>query len=150
MVPKLRLLPFLGLALLPSLLAAAELGPAYREVSVETSKTSIYVGSVTLRMPPFVRRGDEYHSTYVAKVRPYFFSSENGSLSIRFTDDELRRLAAGETIEFTGHAQNEDGEPRAITGRAVPADAHSGKLKVRVRVTSKIELIFNTTYRFTG
>ncbi|HEY0945508.1 MAG TPA: hypothetical protein VGD81_09580 [Opitutaceae bacterium] len=130
--------------------ATTVLAPVFGEATVETAKTSIYVGSVTLAMPPFQRGGATYASTYSARVFPYFFYNESGRIAIDIPDADLRRLAAGETIHFTGRAENNDGEPRRVEGRAVPADAHSGRIKVRVWVTSKIELIFNTTYRFTG
>jgi hypothetical protein len=45
---------------------------------------------------------------------------------------------------------NQAGEERSVTGRAAPTDAASGRIKVRVRVSPRIELVFNTTYRFTG
>lgn len=136
-----------GLALAAA--AGAARAP-YDTVTVEPTRTSIYVGSVRLRMPPFTRKGDAYESTYVAKVRPYFFASESGTIRIEFEDEALRRLAAGETVEFTGEGRNEDGDLRPVTGRAVPTDARSGRIKVRVRVSPRIELIFNTTYRFAG
>lgn len=130
--------------------AVAALAPAFGEATVETAKTSIYVGNVTLAMPPFQRGGATYASTYTARVFPYFFYNESGQIAIDIPDEDLRRLAAGETIHFTGRAENADRQPRRVEGRAVPVDAHSGKIKVRVWVSSKIELIFNTTYRFTG
>ena len=42
----------------------------------------------------------------------------------------------------------DDGAERRLEGTATPTDATSGKLKVRVFVSKRIELIFNTTYRF--
>ena len=42
------------------------------------------------------------------------------------------------------------GDHVIVVNAATPADAAGGKIKVRVFVTQKIELIFNTTYRFTG
>ena len=120
----------------------------YATVEIESVKTSIYVGSVTMTMPPLVRKDGAFSSTYNARVFPYFFSSEKGTLSINFSDDELRRLERGETVQFTGRAVNTDGEERRIEGRAVPDNATSGKIKVRVFVSKKIELIFNTKYRF--
>lgn len=139
-------------------LAAAWLGGAaraeeapltrYAFVEIETAKTSIYIGSVTMTMPRFTRKDGAFSSTYHARVFPYFFSSEKGQLSINVSDDELRRLERGETVQFTGRAENTDGEERRIEGRAVPTDAVTGKIKVRVFVSKKIELIFNTTYRF--
>ncbi len=122
----------------------------YQEATVDTARTSIYIGAVTLRMPPFAREGATYASTYSAKVFPFFFYNEAGSLSIHLTDEELRQLAAGQRVEFKGEAFNEQGEPRRVEGHADPADERSGKIKVRVWVSKNIELIFNTTYRFTG
>ncbi len=117
-------------------------------VVVERSRTSIYVGTVSLTMPPLARDGLSFRGTYVTKVFPYFFYNESGRLTIDLPENAFVRLAAGETVHFTGDAQNTQGEPRRIEGRAVPASAHEGKIKVRVFVTPKIELIFNTAYRF--
>jgi len=83
-------------------------------------------------------------------VFPYFFYNERGTLSIDFTDEQLTRLDRGERVDFQGQARSESGELRRIEGHATPTDATSGKIKVRVFVTEKIELIFNTTYRFTS
>lgn len=124
---------------------------AWRKVTIEPAWTSIYVGTVSLRLPDFTRNAaGEYESTYTARVLPWFFQNETGRLVIRASDDDLRRLGRGEVIEFTGRAVNHAGEERIVTGRASPADAVSGRIKVRVRVSASIELIFNTRYRFTG
>lgn len=127
-------------------LAAAPAPPA--AVEIAPTKTSIYIGSVTLTMPLFQRVGARYESSYAARVFPYFFYNERGSLVIDFSDDQLSRLAQGERVDFQGQAHNEAGELRRIEGHATPTDALSGKIKVRIFVTAKIELIFNTTYRF--
>ena len=153
--PLSAMIPRLAAAIL-ALVAASRLGgaapeAAWRKVSIEPTWTSIYVGTVSLRLPEFTRNATgEYESTYTARVLPWFFQNETGRLVIRASDDELRRLARGEAIEFTGHAVNHAGEERRVTGRATPADAVSGRIKVRVRVSPSIELIFNTTYRFSG
>jgi hypothetical protein len=120
----------------------------FHRIDIATTKTSIYIGSVTMTMPTFVRDGNAYRSTYHAKVFPYFFSSENGTISINATDEMLRRLERGEVVEFTGEGMSSDGAERRIEGRAIPSDAATGKIKVRVFVSKKIQLIFNTTYRF--
>ena len=122
--------------------------PDFARVEVAPAKTSIYIGTVSLTMPAFVREGGTYVSAYTAKVFPYFFYNEAGRLAIDFSDAQLARLAAGETVEFTGRALRTDGAVHRLEGRAAPADALSGKLKVRVFVSARIELIFNTTYRF--
>lgn len=120
----------------------------YERVVVAPTKTSIYIGSVSMTMPPFVRKGGHFEAAYIAKVFPYFFYNENGTLSVDVSDQMLRALARGEPIEFKGRAVRADGVERRVEGRATPADARSGKLKVRVFVSRRIELIFNTTYRF--
>lgn len=120
----------------------------YDTVTVEPTKTSIYVGHVNMTMTSFHRSGEVYTADYRAKVFPYFFSNEHGQLWITLTDDDLARLEKGERVEFKGRAQNSAKEERRIEGRATPIDAKQGKIKVRVFVTPKIELIFNTTYRF--
>ncbi len=101
-----------------------------------------------MTLPTFERHSGTYSSTYTAKVFPYFFYNERGSISIDIPDGDLLRLQHGELVEFKGRGVNSDGEERRIEGRAVPADATSGKIKVRVFVSRKIQLIFNTTYRF--
>lgn len=121
----------------------------YAAVAIAPGKTSIYIGSVTLTTPSLPHRGETYAGTYAAKVFPYFFYNEEGTLSIDVTDDMLRALARGETVDFTGTGLSSDGEPRRIEGKATPADATTGKIKVRIFVSKKIQLIFNTTYRFT-
>lgn len=139
---------WLGLALWP---LAVNAGP-FDKVAVEPSKTSIYVGSVSLSMDTFNREVTEYAADYRVKVFPYFFYNEQGRLWITFSDEQLQQLARGERVIFSGHAKNKDGEERRIEGHADPTgpNAKDGKIKVRVFVTKKIQLIFNTTYRFEG
>ena len=119
----------------------------YARVEVAPTKTSIYVGSVSMTMPPFVRANGVYETTYVAKVFPYFFYNQNGKLSIEFSDDQVRKLERGEPTEFKGRAVAEDGEQLRVEGKATPGDASGGKLKVRVFVSKRVELNFNTTSR---
>jgi hypothetical protein len=120
----------------------------YATVEIDRAKTSIYVGSVTMTMPPFARKDGVFHSTYTAKVFPYFFYNDKGKIEIEVSDEDLRKLERGETIQFTGRGLSDKGETYHVEGRAVPANSTSGKIKVKVQVSKKIELIFNTTYRF--
>lgn len=133
-------------------LTAGEENPldAYDRVTVAPTRTSIYIGRVSLEMPPFERANGHYASTYVAKVFPYFFYNESGRLSVDIPDAALRRLERGEVIEFQGRAVTTDGDERQITGRAIPDNASSGKIKVRVALPGGIQLIFNSTYTFGG
>jgi hypothetical protein len=120
----------------------------YDQVNVAPSKTSIYVGTVTMTLPKFTRKGGVYESAYTAKVFPFFFQNESGTLQVEMSDDQLRQLERGEPVEFKGRGVRTDGVERRIEGKATPADATSGKLKVRVFISKRTELIFNTTYRF--
>lgn len=144
-------------ALLPLLAAAALAGAgraatdylaAYERVTIAPTKTSIYIGTVAMTMPTFHRADGRYTAPYTAKVFPYFFYNEQGHLAIEMSDEQLRRLERGETVEFQGRARNESAEERRVEGRATPIDTTTGKLKVRVFVSRRVELIFNTTYRF--
>lgn len=134
----------------PIIASATPTHPRYRQVTVTPTKTSIYIGSVTLTMPPFTRTNGEYATTYTAKVFPYFFANEQGQLWIEFSDEQLGQLERGERVFLKGRARNAQGNERRVEGQATPDDIASGKVKVRVFVSRTIELIFNTTYRFTG
>ena len=101
-----------------------------------------------MTMRTFARSGGGYEAPYVAKVFPYFFYNENGRLRVEISDDALHKLARGEPIEFKGCAVRDDGAERRVEGKATPTDGATGKIKVRVFYSKRIELIFNTTYRF--
>ena len=122
----------------------------YAAVDAAPVTTSIYIGSVSLTSGRFLRHDGVYQARYVAKVFPFFFYNEKGELRVDVSDESLRQLAGGTTVEFTGSATRDDGRVRAVTGRAVPLDATSGTLKVRVIVSQRIVLVFNTTYRLAG
>ena len=141
------------LTLLSAGVSAAENGAPppkaeHSRVEVAPARTSIYVGTVSMAMPTFVRRDGGFESTYTAKVFPYFFYNEAGTLRVDLSDAQLEALARGETVEFTGRGVRSDGRERRVEGKATPTDATHGKLKVRVFVSKRVELIFNTTYRF--
>lgn len=116
-------------------------------ISVAPMKTSIYVGSVKLTMGAFDSQGGSLTSTYEARVTPWFFWNESGRITISLSDADFATLAKGQTVQFTGDATNHKNKPRTVTGRAQPADAKSGKIKVRV-MADGVELIFNGTYHF--
>jgi hypothetical protein len=120
----------------------------YERAEIAPAKTSIYIGSVTMTMPTFIRAAGTYEAAYKARVMPYYFSNEAGQIRIHFPDASLLKLEAGEAIEFTGLAVRNDGLERRVEGKATPSNQHSGRIKVRVFVSKNTELIFNTTYRF--
>ena len=116
-------------------------------VSVGPMKTSIYVGSVKLTTGAFDRQDSTLSTNYEAKVTPWFFWNESGRITISLSEADFATLAKGQTVEFKGDAKNHKNKPRTVTGRAQPADATSGKIKVRV-MADGVELIFNGTYHF--
>lgn len=122
----------------------------FDRVAVEPVTTSLFIGHVTLTAPVFVRDAGGYSADYRATVFPFFFLNEHGRLTVEAGAGDLQRLERGQAVEFHGRAENSDGETRRLEGRAVPEDATHGKLKVRIFVSRRIQLIFNTTYRFAG
>lgn len=122
--------------------------PRFDRVTVAPAKTSIYIGTVSLTMPAFIRKAGSFESSYQAKVFPYFFSNEDGRLRIEISDAQLKELAQGRRIQFQGRGVRDDGAERRIEGSALPSDAASGALTVRVFISKRIQLIFHTTYRF--
>jgi hypothetical protein len=146
MFRRLALFALCGFALIA---AGAEMPISrYDQVAVAPAKTSIYVGTVALTMPTLGRQNGVYEASYSARVFPFFFYNEQGRLAIEISDDLLRRLERGEPVEFKGRGVRDDGAERRVEGKATPSDAVSGKLKVRVFYSKRVELIFNTTYRF--
>src|SRR5882757_2117978 len=142
---RLRLCLLLVLGAVVPLRAQVPLLPSPR-VLVAPMETSIYIGSVTLTTTDFLQTDETFAATYEAKVRPWFFWSESGKITIKLPVTDLTRLALAQPIEFTGEAANHKGKPRTVTGRAQPADSTSGKIKVRI-MADGIELIFNSTYQ---
>jgi hypothetical protein len=121
----------------------------FSEVAIRPATAFIYIGTVTMTIPPFVRHNDVYSSTYTARVFPYFYS-ERGSISITVPDDALRLVASGQSVDFTGRAVNEDGEVRKVVGHASPTGRKAGSIQVRVFVTRRISITYDTTYDLLG
>jgi hypothetical protein len=117
---------------------------------IAPARTSIYIGNVTLSVTPMTRHGGAYLSTYTAKVFPYFFYDESGQFRIEVSDADLFRLASGQSIDFTGAALRSDGVERPVLGRATPSSLADGRVKVRVFVSRRLVLVFNTTYHLSG
>ena len=150
MMSRLRLCLLLMLVTVASLCAeTAPIITGWDRINVAPMKTYIYVGRVSLTTGVFVREDSTLATTYEASVFPWFFWSETGKITITLADADLANPAKGERAEFTGDATNHKNKPRKVTGYAQPADANSGKIKIRV-LADGVELIFNGTYRFGG
>ena len=121
-----------------------------RIVSVERSNAKdVPAMRITLAVEPMQLTESGYESTYSVTVVPFFFFNETGSIRIDLAPGALELLDAGQIISFTGEAANHRNARRQIEGRATPTDAESGRIRIVVKVGG-IELIFKTTYRFTG
>ncbi len=134
-------------------LAAARADPAIpaQGAVIAPAKTSIYLGSVTLAVDPLVRAGSTYASDYAATVFPFFFCNEQGKFRIQVSDSALLQLARGHAIDFTGEAVRDDGVVRVLQGHAVPSSMpNEGDVKIRVHLSRRIVLVFNTRYRLIG
>jgi hypothetical protein len=140
----------LALSCVPSRGAPEDTLARFNVVAIKAASTSVFVATITMTMPPFVRKKVVYSSTYVAKVSPFFFYGEKGRIWIAISDDDLRRAAKGESVDFKGQALSEGGETRRVEGHAVPTGPTSGRIRVRVFVTRRIALTYDTTYELQG
>jgi hypothetical protein len=122
----------------------------FNVIDIKPSVASLYIASVTMIMPPFVRRKAVYSSTYYAKVFPYFFYSERGRIWIVVPDADLRRASLGQPVDFVGHALSDSGDERKVEGHAIPTGPTGGKIRVRVFITRRIALNYDTTYELKG
>lgn len=138
--------PLPGAAEEPALLE----NPSFAAVSVEPAHAKgVPFMRITLKPGPLKRTASGYESTYAVTVFPFSFFNETGTIRIEVDPETLRNLGTGEVVSFTGQAHNHKNQARRVEGRAYPAAALTGKIKLTVFV-GKVELIFNSTYRFDG
>lgn len=130
--------------------SADDIPARFNQVEIKPTTTSLLIATVTMTMPPFVRHDGIFLSTYSARVFPYFFWSESGRIWISVPPDKLRRVARGEAVDFTGHGTSDSGDDRKIDGHATPTGPTGGRIRVRVFVSRRIFLSFDTTYELEG
>ena len=133
----------------PARSAVDELAP-FNRIDIRPTTTSLLIATVTMTMPPFVRRNTVFSSTYSARVFPYFFWSESGRIWIIVPVDKLRLVAQGQPVVFTGRGVSESGDERKVEGHATPTGPSGGRIRVRVFVSKRIFLTFDTTYELHG
>lgn len=137
-------------AILTPLPGAAQSLARYEVVEIPPVATGAYVASVSMTVTPFRREAGVYRADYSAKVFPWFVMSEHGRLEIDVPDEALRQLEGGAAISFRGRAIRSDGEERPVDGRVSPAGPDTGKIKVRVFVSRRLVLVFDTPYWLPG
>jgi hypothetical protein len=152
-IPRVRrfLAPLcVALALAAPLPALEPALSAFEIVSIKPAITSVIVATVSMTMPDFTRKGEVYSSTYSAKVFPYFFYNEKGRIWIKVSDEDVRRASKGLPVDVTGHAISEAGDDRRVEGHAIPTGPRTGRIRVKVYVTRRISLNYDTTYDLKG
>jgi hypothetical protein len=135
--------------------ASAQVSPADKrsapetgDIFLEPSSTTVPGGKASLTIGVLTRQAETYIGDYQFKVSPFFFKNEKGKLSIRVSDETLKKLASGMAVDFTGQATTSgSGKTRRINGRATPLDHMRGTVSLRF-VAEEREMLFNTTYRF--
>jgi hypothetical protein len=83
-------------------------------------------------------------------VFPYFFYNETGRIWIVVPEHELHAIDHGSAIDFTGSAISASGDKRRVEGKAMPTGPTTGRIRVKVYVTRKIALTYETTYELKG
>ena len=123
--------------------------PVARKLFIAPSSTSIPFGKANLIVSPLNHRGGNYVGDYQLKVRPYFFKSETGTLVLNASEDMVRRLQSGRTIDFTGKAlTREDGTTHVVLGRATPLSGDRGTVTFSITTEKNARIIFKTSYHF--
>jgi hypothetical protein len=146
-----RLSPVLALAFAAALpLRAADADLArFGTVTIRPSTAYLVIAAVTMTMPPFARHDGVYTSSYFAKVFPYFYFNEKGRIWITGPDDALRLVARGKPIDFKGRAVSDGGDPRRVEGHVTPTGRLRGNIEVRVFISRRLYLTYDTTYELT-
>ena len=93
----------------------------FDKVDIRPTTASLFIATVTMTMPPFVRHDAVFSSTYSARVFPYFFWSESGRIWIEVPRREAapgRQRARPSTSRAAG--VNESGDERKDRGARDP------------------------------
>lgn len=149
-VPRYLLSIVLALSVSSRALAADADMVQFNTVAIKPATAYVVIATISMAMPPFVRQGAQFLSTYSARVFPYYYFNEKGRIWIDVPDEALRRIASGQPIDFTGHAVSDAGERRRVEGHATPTDKSRGYITVRVFVSKRIALNYDTTYECVG
>ena len=127
---------------------AAAPGPLVAQLFIATTSASLPLGKVVLKVNGLSREKGSYVGDYQVDVSPLFVANEKGRICIKVSEDSLRRLAAGNPVDFTGQAVTSgSGKTRPIDGTAIPSATDRGAVKLSFNADNR-RLTFNTTYRF--
>jgi hypothetical protein len=146
-----RVIRALLILLATAMAADAAPPPDSDQLVIATASTSGPLGKVTLMVDPLTRKEGGYSGRYQVKAL-LGIGSETGVITIVVSDESLAKLVGGDSegrqpISFKGKAVNDKGQVKQVDGRATPASAEQGAIKVRV-TSGKLRLVFDTHYRF--
>ena len=115
---------------------------------IDPTSTSIKGGKASLIVGALHRNAGTYIGDYRLKVSPYFFLSEEGTLSMIVSDESLRQLTQGIPVAVTGQATTEkSGKTRAVNAKLTPAVKDRGSVTFSF-TEMDTKLIFKTSYQF--
>ena len=141
-------LSLVGVALHPA--RSDDAAPVVREMRIDPATTGVPLGHVRLSVDPLTHSAhkDALEADYKVEVTPFASQSEAGRFSVALSGADLRRLADGEQISFTGQAVSQDGgNTSTLQGRATPVAGHPEGGDLRLQIESKRgKLVFHTTY----
>ena len=100
-----------------------------RQLRIDPSSTKVLVGRAHLSVDPLTRSGSGLSGTYKLEVSPVPIGNESGKLSVDVSGDDLRRLAQGETVQFSGQAVSAQGNRSEVRGTATPKGNGEGALQ---------------------
>ena len=121
-----------------------------KSIAIEPCSASLAGGTVRLATTGLQRQAGRFTGNYELKVVPYFFKSENGTVSISVAEESLRKLAAGSTVNLAGKVVTSgSGKTRAIRVKATPTGVDAAKGTATISIsTENGELVFATEYTF--
>ncbi len=122
--------------------AIAENAP---KMLVEPSATKVSLAKAHLIVSPLEHQEKAYFGSYELRVTPFTFKSETGKLFLNATDETVRQMEKGESVEFTGKATNTAGDVKVVTGKTTAETNDRGAVSFSVQ-TENGPMVFNTSY----
>lgn len=133
---------FVGLAFTSTIFAQDD-AP---KMIVAPSATKVYLANANLIVSTLQHEEQAYQGSYQLKVTPFGFKSEKGTLFLNATDETVRKMSIGESVEFTGKATNDkDGLVKVVKGKTTPKDNEHGAVSFSVQTENGL-MVFNTSY----
>ena len=114
---------------------------------IEPSATKTSMAKCELTVGTLECKEQSLSGSYAIKVIPFAFKNDQGSLSLAISPENVKKLALGKAVEFTGMAtSSRDGKTKAIKGQTQPKASGHGGVSFVVS-TEDGDLFFNSTYK---